>query len=212
MLWHVKELGSGYSTPSVVGGRLYLIANDGLEDEFVKALDVKDGNVIWSTRLGKVGNPNQRPNYAAARSTPTVERDVLYAFGSDGDLACLETAAGKIRWQKNVRADLGGKPGIWAYSESPLIDGDTLICTPGGSEATIVSLNKNTGEVIWKSAVPGGDEAAYSSAIVVEAGGVKQYVQLLQKGLVGVEAKTSPHRSRAAVPFTSPQRDLAAAR
>ena len=79
---------------------------------------------------------------------------------------------------------------MWAYSESPLIDGDVLVCTPGGKEATLVALNKKTGDVIWKSAVPGGDPAAYASAIVVETGGVKQYVQLLQNGLVGVDAKT----------------------
>jgi outer membrane protein assembly factor BamB len=115
---------------------------------------------------------------------------VLYALGSDGDLVCLENAGGKIRWQKNLLTDFAGKSGIWAYSESPLIDGDAVVCTPGGSEATMVALNKKDGAVIWKCAVPEGDEAAYSSAIVVESGGIKQYVQLLQKGLVGVDAKS----------------------
>ena len=122
-----------------------------------------------------------------ARSTPTVDGDRLYALGSDGDLACLRTASGKLVWQKNLRSDFGGKPGKWAYSESPLIDGEVLVVTPGGKEATLVALNKKTGAVIWKSAVPGGDPAAYSSAIVVEAVGRKQYVQFLDKGVVGVE-------------------------
>ncbi|MBI3838579.1 MAG: PQQ-like beta-propeller repeat protein [Planctomycetia bacterium] len=75
-------------------------------------------------------------------------------------------------------------------AESPLVDGDLLVCTPGGSEATLVALNKKTGDTVWKSAVPGGDEAGYASIIVVNSGGIKQYVQFLQKGLVGVEAKT----------------------
>src|SRR5207249_10295862 len=91
---------------------------------------------------------------------------------------------------KSLRSDFGGKTGNWAYAESPLIDGETLVCTPGGAEATLVALHKKSGAVIWKSAVPDADEAAYSSVIIVEAGGVKQYVQLLGKGLVGVEAKT----------------------
>src|SRR5262249_38142437 len=78
----------------------------------------------------------------------------------------------------------------WAYAESPLADGEVLVCTPGGSEATLVALNKKTGDVIWKAAVPGGDQAAYSSVIPVEAGGIKQYVQFLAKGVVGVDAKT----------------------
>jgi outer membrane protein assembly factor BamB len=190
LLWHLTDIGFGYSTPAVVGERLYLLSNKGLADEFVQALAVKDGKQAWSTRLGKVGNPEQRPAYPGARSTPTVDGDVLYALGSDGDLACLETATGKERWRKNLRTDFAGRPGEWAYAESPLIDGDVLVCTPGGEEATLVALHKKTGEVLWKCAVPEGDEAAYASAIVVEAGGVKQYVQLLQKGVVGVEAKT----------------------
>jgi outer membrane protein assembly factor BamB len=188
LLWEVKEIGSGYSTPAIVGERIYVLANDGLENEFVQALAVGDGKRIWSVRLGKVGNPQQQPAFGAARSTPTVERGFLYALGSDGDLARISLETGKVSWRKNLRGDFGGKPGVWAYSESPLIDGERLICTPGGSEATLVALNKKTGDVIWKSAVPGGDQAAYSSAIIVEAGGLKQYVQVLQAGLVGVEA------------------------
>jgi len=190
LVWQVKDIDSGYSTPSVVGDRLYLLSNQGLDNEFVQALDAKGGKRIWSQRIGKVGNPDQQPNYPAARSTPTVDGEWVYAFGSDGDLACLERATGKVRWHANVRKDYGGQPGIWAYSESPLVDGEAVICTPGGPDATMLALNKNTGELIWKCAVAGGEQAAYTSALVIEVGGVRQYVQMLQKGLVGVEAKT----------------------
>jgi outer membrane protein assembly factor BamB len=189
LLWQLKDIGAGYSTPSVVGERLYLLSNKGTDDESVQAREVKDGSPVWSTRIGKVG-PNQGPQYPGARSTPTVDGERLYALGSDGDLACLETATGKPVWHKNVRTDFGGQPGPWAYAESPLIDGDVLVCTPGGAEATLVALNKNTGDVIWKCAVPGGDKAAYASVIIVEAGGRKQYVQFLGRGVVGVDAKT----------------------
>ena len=126
LLWQQKEIGSGYSTPAVVGDRLYLCSNKDMDDEFVQALAVKDGTQVWSARLGKVG-PNQGPQYPAARSTPTVDGELLYALGSDGDLACVEIANGKIRWQKNLRTGFGGKPGKWAYAESPLIDGDMLV-------------------------------------------------------------------------------------
>jgi outer membrane protein assembly factor BamB len=145
--------------------------------------------VIWTTRVGNVGNANDFL-YSKARSTPTVDGDSIYALGSDGDLACLETKSGKILWQKNLKKEFGGQPGIWAYAESPLVDGDVLVVTPGGAQATLVALNKKTGAVIWKSAVPGGDAAAYASAVVVQAGGRKQYVQFLSKGIVGVDAKT----------------------
>ena len=190
LLWQMKEIGSGYSTPAVVGDRIYVLGSEGLENEFVEALSLQDGKRLWSTRLGKVGNPKQNPNFPTARSTPSVDGEVLYALGSDGDLACIETGTGKVRWQKSLRADFGGKPGDWAYAESPLVDGSSLICTPGGAEATLVCLDKKTGAVIWKSPVPGGDDAAYSSPIAIEVGGVRQYVQVLKKGLVGVEAKT----------------------
>src|SRR5262249_37992220 len=130
------------------------------------------------------------PSFPSARSTPTVDGAYLYALGSDGDLACLELAAGKVRWQKNVRTEFDGKPGVWAYAESPLVDGNAVICTPGGSRATLLALNKENGQVLWMCPLPEGDSAGFASAIVVEVGGVKQYVQLVEKGLVGVEAKT----------------------
>lgn len=190
LVWQVTGIGSGYSTPSVVGDRLYLLSNEGLENEFALALAARDGSRVWSAKLGKVGNPKQEPSYPAARTTPTVDGKLLYALGSDGDLVCLETATGKERWRKNLRADFGGKPGEWAYSESPLVDGDALICTPGGSSATMIALNKLTGEAIWKCAFPDGGDASYASPIVFESDGTKQYAQFLQAGLIGVDAST----------------------
>jgi outer membrane protein assembly factor BamB len=190
LLWQITDIGDGYATPAVAGAHIYMLGSRGVEDEFVEARAVKDGKVDWSTRLGKVGKPNQMPSYPKARSTPTVDGTRLYALSSDGDLAALDTTSGKLLWQKSLLNDFGGKPGVWAYAESPLVDGDVLVATPGGQDATIVALNKNTGAVIWKSAVPGGDAAAYASAIVVEAAGRKQYVQFLGGGVVGVDART----------------------
>jgi len=190
LLWQVNNIGDGYSTPSVVGTRIYLMSNRGMENEFVQALSTEDGKPIWTTRVGAVGNPDQDPPFPKARSTPTVDGDFIYALGSDGDLACLEAKSGKVRWQKNLRKEFGGQPHEWAYAESPLVDGNVLVVTPGGAQATMVALNKKTGAVIWKSAVPGADPSGYASAIVVQGGGRKQYVQFLSKGIVGVDAKT----------------------
>ena len=190
LLWQVNDIGDGYSTPALVGPRIYLMSNRGMENEFVQALSIEDGHPIWTTRVGNVGNPGQNPPYAKARSTPTVDGDFIYALGSDGDLVCLEAANGKIRWQKSIRKEFGGTPGEWAYAESPLIDGDIVVVTPGGEQATMVALHKKTGAVIWESAIPGGDPAEYTSAIIVQGAGRKQYVQYLNKGIVGVDAKT----------------------
>lgn len=190
LLWQVNDLGDGYSTPVVVGNRIYMMSNQGMDNEFVQAISARDGKVIWTSRIGNVGNPDQNPSYPKARSTPTIDGAVLYALGSDGDLACLDVKTGKIRWSKNVRKEFGGQPGEWAYAESPLVDGEVVVVTPGGAQATMVALNKKTGAVIWKSAIPDADSAEYASAIIVQAAGRKQYVQLLKKGMVGVDAKT----------------------
>jgi outer membrane protein assembly factor BamB len=192
LVWQKNELGDGYSTPAIANGRIFLINNQGLEDEFVQALAVKDGAPLWRTRLGKVGKPDQGPPYPGARSTPTVDGNLVYALGSDGDLVCVDAAKGKERWRKNLITDFGGKSGTWAYAESPLVDGNLLVVTPGGKEATMLALNKKNGEVIWKSPseLPDGEAAGYASAIVVNAAGFKQYVQFCSKGLVGVDAKT----------------------
>jgi outer membrane protein assembly factor BamB len=190
LAWRIDDIDYGYGTPAVAGQRLYITSNKGMDDEFVRAYSTADGSQLWSTRIGKVGNPNQQPPFAAARSTPTVDGNQLYVLGSDGDLACVEATNGKIIWTKNVRTDFGGKPGTWAYSESPLVDGDVLVCSPGGADATMVALNKKTGDVIWKCPVPDADDAGYASAIIVNAAGHKQYVQFLSKGVVGVDAAT----------------------
>jgi outer membrane protein assembly factor BamB len=189
LAWQIKGLGSGFSTPAVVGDRLYLLNNEGVQNEYVRALNVSDGKTVWSTRIGKVGNPDQQPSYPGARSTPTVDGDVLFALGSDGDLVSLDARTGRVRWQKNLRRDFRGEPGMWGYSESPLIDGETLVVTPGRA-ASLVALNKRTGDVIWKSMVPGAEPAGYASIAIAQVDGVKQYVTFLEKGVVGVDAKT----------------------
>jgi outer membrane protein assembly factor BamB len=189
LVWQIKDLGDGYSTPAVAGDRIYVISNAGIENEYVRALSATDGSTLWSTTIGKVG-ANRGPQYPGSRSTPSVDGQRLYVLGSDGDVAGVDIGSGQVIWKKNLRADFGGVPGAWAYSESPLVDGDALVVCPGGATATVVALNKATGDVLWQSALPEADEAAYASAVVANFGGVKQYVQFLQKGLVGLEATT----------------------
>jgi outer membrane protein assembly factor BamB len=186
LLWKATGLGEGYSTPSVAGGRIYSMGSKG-GAEYAMALDANGGKPLWETKIGAVAKDGP-PSYPGPRCTPTVDGDRVYVLGSDGDLACLDLG-GKVIWQKNLEKDLGGKRGIWAYSESPLIDGDVLVCTPGDATATLAALNKKTGAVIWTAQVPEGGVAAYASVIIAEAGGVKQYVQFLNNGAVGVAAK-----------------------
>ncbi len=183
--WTANQLGGGYGSIAVTGGRIYVIGDRG-GGQNVTCLDASDGSTIWSTPIGRPAD--------GARSTPTVDGDLLFALSSrgnqDAEIVCLETATGKEQWRKNFRTDFSGRMmSSWGYSESPLVDGAHVICTPGGSEATMVALKKRTGDVVWKARVPGGDAAGYASAVVAEVGGVRQYVQLLERGIVGVAAK-----------------------
>lgn len=187
LLWKATGMGGGYSTPSVAGGRVFLMGSQG-NDEFVLALDAATGKQLWSTRVGIVG-VNTGPNYPGPRATPTVDGPWLYTLGSDGDLVCVEAANGHVRWHRHLGKDFHGKRGTWAYTESPLIDGDVLVCTPGGPTATMVALNKSDGSVRWKTELDYGNTAAYASAIVAHVGGVKQYVQFLGSGLLAVSAQ-----------------------
>jgi outer membrane protein assembly factor BamB len=188
LAWKVKDLGGGYSTPAVAAGRIFGMSYRGA-DEVVWALDERNGKELWVTTIAAA---NKRIGYQeGSRCTPTVDGDVLYALGTSGDLVCLNVSDGKQVWQKNLPRDFGGRMmSGWGYSESPLIDGDRLICTPGGKDATLVALDKKTGNLLWKSTVPGGDGAGYASAAAVVFDGRRQYVQFLGRGVVGVEAAT----------------------
>jgi outer membrane protein assembly factor BamB len=182
LLWSVQTLGGGYSTPSIAVGRIFGMGARG-QDEGVWALDEKDGKELWWQRIAPKGKGgyDQGP-----RCTPTVDGEVLYVLGMSGDLVCLQTATGEMVWHKNLAKDFGGKVGGWRYSESPLVDGDRLLVTPGGAKNTIVALDKKSGSLIWGCPVPGNNEAAYSSLVAATIAGQKQYVQFLSTHVVGV--------------------------
>jgi outer membrane protein assembly factor BamB len=201
LLWKAKDLGDGFSTPSVAGGKVFMLGTKG-NDEYIIALDAKDGSRLWDTKIGRIGRSQMA---AGPRSTPTIDGDKLYAICSDGPLVCVDTDKGEIKWSKDLKKDFSGEIGMYAYSESPLIDGDAVICTPGGTTATLVALKKTDGDTIWKAALnlkrggggrPGGfgrgggyTTAAYSSVIAADVDSVHQYIQFLSGGVVGVSAK-----------------------
>jgi outer membrane protein assembly factor BamB len=187
LVWRVADLGEGFGTPSVAGSHLYVHVNRGVAEEVLQARALADGRLVWELRLGKVGNPDQQPNYPGARSTPTVRGDTVYALGSDGDLVAIDRVRGVERWRRQLRVDFGGVPGDWAYAESPLVDGDTVVVSPGG-RTTVVALDARSGRERWRASVPGNTLASYASAVVADFGGVRQYVHFLQRGVAGLEA------------------------
>ena len=191
LAWKATGLGTGFSSVSVADGRVFTMGDvDGASSQHVIALSATDGKRLWSA---KVGAP-WVDQYAGPRGTPTIDGDMVYAIGTEGHLVALEAATGKERWRKHLPTDFGGRMStMWTWSESPLVDGDRVIVTPGGPSALLVALDKRTGKEIWRTAPgdlgpKGKDGAAYSSIVISNGGGVKQYVQLVGKGLVGVRA------------------------
>jgi len=183
--WKATGLGAGYSTVSIVGSRVYTIG-ERREFSSVVALNVANGKPVWTAKLGKPGAPGM-PSFYGPRSTPTVEGDLLVAVGQWGELVCLQAETGKALWRKDYGKDFGGKRPSWGFSESPLIDGDQVVITPGGAEGSVVALNKKTGALLWRSK-GFTDSPAYSSLIIAQIGGVRQYIQLTEKSVVGVAA------------------------
>jgi outer membrane protein assembly factor BamB len=185
LAWKATGLGSGFSGVSIADNRVVTAGDRGPEN-FVIALDLAGGKQLWSTKLGKSGAPGWG-GFAGPRCSPTIDGERVYALGQYGEFVCLETATGKEVWRKNFVADLGGAVPEWGYSESPLVDGNNMMVTPGGGQGAIVALNKLTGAVVWRSK-EFTDAAQYSSIIAVDHGGVRQYIQLTQASVVGVAA------------------------
>ncbi len=184
LLWSQKSLGAGYSGVAVAHGVVVTMGNQG-NVEAVLAMDLRTGRPLWKAENGPIYRDGQGDG---PRGTPTIDGQRVYALGANGNLLCAELKTGRRLWQKNILQEFGGRNIQWGISESVLIDGDRLICTPGGSQATMAALNKTNGAVIWRSVVPGNPRAAYASAIRCEVGGVPQYVNFTSQGVIGVAA------------------------
>lgn len=178
--WSSRGLGRGYSSVAIWDGKIYTMGKKGGSTNLI-CVSVADGSPIWELEAGGGGDPN---------CTPTVDPDAKLVFGltHGGDLIAADAESGQKVWSLNFQSDLGGEMmSGWGYSESPLVDGDRLICTPGSDQGVLAALDKRTGRVIWKTAMRGGS-AGYASPVISNAGGVKQYVTLVGNGLIGVRA------------------------
>ena len=180
LLWQYDALGVGYSSVAVVGDRVYTAGGKGGQC-VVTALDTA-GKKLWEKPIGGTGG-----GYAGPRSTPTVDGDHLFILGDNGDLACLKTADGEIVWTKNILREYGASNIKWRLAESVLVDGDRVICSPGGRSA-MVALDRKTGEEVWASA-PVDPVTGYTGAIVVEYRGLKQFVGHSGGHVFGVRAE-----------------------
>lgn len=198
LLWTYANTGIGYSPPAVVGRRLYTLGDRG-EKEYLIAVNLqptRKGTVseAWSVEIGAKFDWEGNRWSAGPSATPTVDGKQIYALSAFGELVCADATKGKVSWRKNLPQEMeaevnpiGGGPKKlgWGYTWSPLVDGERLICIPGGPKGTVAALDKRTGEVLWRSTEV-TDQAAYASPMVAEIDGVRQYVVLTNQGLLGI--------------------------
>lgn len=191
LLWKTVGAGRGYASVAISDGQIVTLG-DGLSttqdpDEYLTCFDQATGKPLWKTKTGPAWNQGQS-SWQGSRGTPTIDGDRVYVVTPFGKLICVDRE-GVLQWQTHLKEDLGGKKAdSWGYSESVLIDGDRLICTPGGPRNTMVALNKLSGAKIWSTSRPDDRGAGHASIVISQVGPTRVYVQTTGSGLMGVRA------------------------
>jgi outer membrane protein assembly factor BamB len=183
MLWSFEGIGKGHSSVAVVGNRVYVV---GMPDTLgvLYAFDTT-GDLLWKKTYGK----EWTGNYPGSRSTPTIVDNLLYIESGNGVVTCFERETGKTLWSKDLLETFNAKNIQWGMAESVLIDGNNLICTPGGAEFNVVALNRFTGKTVWTTK-GFGDPAAYCSPILANHNGTKLVITMTSQSIIGIDAKT----------------------
>ena len=183
VVWSASQLGAGYGSVAVAGSRVFV---QGMKNRqsVVTSLDRAAGKAAWSVALGSA---QENDRGSGPRSTPTVDSDRVYVLTESGDLVCLLAADGKVVWRRNILREFNGRNINWLVSESPLIDGDRIIVSPGGRNAGMVALDKMTGTTVWVSKEL-SDEAGYASSVVADVQGVRTILTLTGNAGIGVRA------------------------
>jgi outer membrane protein assembly factor BamB len=180
LLWKIAGLGEGYSSAAIAADRLFIQGQRG-DEEYVLAFDANTGKQLWRAHTGISFNESRGHG---PRSTPTVDGERLYALAADGMLVCLDAATGKTIWGFNIVDHFHGNVPHWGISESPLVDGDRVIVTPGGSGAAVVALDKLTGKLLWQSQ---SGTAGYSSPMIYDAAGARKVVVFTSNAAMGLD-------------------------
>jgi outer membrane protein assembly factor BamB len=194
LVWEAAGAGRGYASPAIVGDRLFTLG-DGLssaddKDEYLTCFDRATGKQLWKTKTGQPWTDGQE-SWQSSRGTPTVDGGLVYVLTPFGQLVACAVKDGREVFRVDLKGQLGGKKGdAWGYSESVLVDGPKIVCTPGGEQATMVALDKKSGRPLWSCPLPGCRGAGHSSIVVAEMKGRRVYVQTTASGAMGVDAKT----------------------
>lgn len=194
LLWTFKGCGKGYSTVSIVDGMIFT-AGDFKGEERLIALDMK-GEQQWSTKNGK----SWTGSFPGSRTSPTYSEGMLYHMGPNGSVGAFDAKTGKEKWVVNVKERFRGRYGTWGFSENIAVEGDLVLCMPGGSDGFVVALDKKTGETVWKNTEI-DSRAAYGTPLIVSWKGIRQYISLTGREAVSIDIRTGkklwshPHRT-----------------
>lgn len=182
LLWHFDNLGDGHA--SVVANKDFVYtAGTESGNGFVIALD-HSGNKVWKSVYGK----EWVDSFDGVRATPLLNDGIIYLLSGFGELYALKANNGEKLWSKNILEEFKGENIRWGITENLLIDGNQLFCTPGGAEASIVSLNKKNGNLIWKSKAK-GEKSAYCSPALIKLANKNILVTHTQNSIVGIDTK-----------------------
>jgi outer membrane protein assembly factor BamB len=187
--WSVTNIGSGYSSPIIVGDRIYITGDEG-DELHILALDLT-GNLVWrATNGGAWKTP-----YPGARASCAYASGRIYHLNAHGEAACFEARDGKPVWKVNTITAFGSRVPTWGLAECLLVDGNRVIVTPGGRKAAMAALDRTTGQTVWTTArLPGeGDRIegpAYASPVLIQTLGQRQIVGVAARHFFGVEAQT----------------------
>jgi len=179
VLWKFEMSDGGYAGPSVADGKVFIVDHKEKKD-IVRALDLQTGTEVWNFAYDEaIGN-----NYGFTRCTPVYNNGKVYTVSRVGMVHCLDAKTGAKVWVKNIITDFGGQRPQWDLSMSALVDGDKVILCPGGKDAAVVALNKDTGATIWKGG--GSDMPGYATPVVGIVDGKRQYLVFTGHALIGV--------------------------
>lgn len=189
MAWEFDDAGGGYSSVAVAGGKLYTLGSDDSGCSLI-CVDVATGKRQWGERFSRGGNDDDYMHGwgGGPRSTPSVDGEQVFVLSDVGVLAAFSVEGGKPQWTRDLVQDFGGSIPKWGYSESPLVDGERVLVSPGGSNC-VVGLDRSNGKKIWGSQGM-DDEAHYVSIVKSQVGGTEFYVTAFANGLVGIDAKS----------------------
>ncbi len=184
LAWTAEGLGQGYSSAVVADGTIYVTGMDDQKQGYLFAFNL-DGSSKWKTAYGPELE-KRGPAVAGTRGTPTVDGDRVFVMTGFAKLVTFESAQGHVLKTVDLVERFGPKQAQFGFAESVLVDGRKVICAPGGPDASLVALDRDTGATLWQTKGL-GQATGYCSARMVRDGDRQLILTMLAGGVVAVD-------------------------